>query len=1504
MKSQTLDFFLDFIQDNVALGELFEIVAQHNDETNLSTIQQLIDIRRINANTHTELMEESVQQLGINIARDIFSYRAEAFKKIFDALPEYTKVSGTKNWSKFVAMLIGGSFNSSRLYTNDYQTFVPTPLGTLIKDGGTWYKTTHVDLEVDIKLIDQLDLTITREAREAIITALVAQGMEVTEAENWHTNHIGLDPVNNDAYQRTARNVMFFQRCSQLFYQWAPIEEVLRKVYTTIDIASGIYIGAHTVVEPIRRSTVGKPLISELQFIQPDFIHGGTEVAFGVNILFSDNSVLTEEVYVKDHPDIESRNGNKVIFREPPAITSIDLTLVYGDTEHVITVRMFPLGIEPDPTSIVFKKKELFGNSSTIIQVYGVYANGQQRDLTASGNLILETPLGTFNGTHLVLPYVIADTKIFLKAKYQGIFDYTVQTEFDVRKSEMDLVPASLSLSLNDTYEQGQEINLRATVTYNENTSAIVDPQYISTSEHTQLVEDSLRSAVMRTDYLTSVVAQYTENGVTVSTSKTIKFLAPKTVLANIDIVMPNVITEGDEVKPKAIALYVTENATHQQIIDRDPSIIVAELEVEAYWTSSADPSTDVRNLPSISSINGSFSAPYVTDGYDSFNINAGVLDGSTMKSFSKLFDIYGSKYVPRMLSLLSSGKLNSGNYANLPVSCKWNTGKSASAFAQISVEFIPSPSSKTEAFNRTVLLQEEAIKNGQDPTQFDPNNPDYSRWVTLTISDSTVNMYDPFLAVQEKVKQLYFKGDLHGTAKVTMTYEYDGTEISSFREVVLVPVRALVRSIEIECNTILFEKSRTFARLFATYEDGTQEYVQAANWSAEWPEKDDDEYDVIEFNPSTYSGMSIVEILEGRTPTTFADFSTMETSKLPIFRNVGTLAELNTTTYDGAIVQVNKLNTDSMAKIQARFFRIEHELEVQLRIPLPKSINNITNARIDGSTNIRADVVGEPYSLVCTFEMPGIVRNMDGSYGTVAKTSYDAEMTCDWAITNHYTLDIQGDQRTLIPSETPVATMDNEGNVSPSQNADTAVRIRARYQCDGYSIERFLIVYILRANSYLLSMGITGQEIVWDVSERNSTINYDNGIWYVPYSYRVVLNNAEEINGNLASWRIGADTDVEGVSIDSTAGYLFLSSQISDGNIRIDCDFNTINPETTLDETISTSRVIEFRSTRSIISAEIAEILPNIIPNSSYQLEMEYIRRNDQIGSNLSPDADTVSFSWSIVEGSPGFTIDNNGVFRFAPAEDIQVVKVRCTLREQRTIFERDIEITCLKVGYPQELSLTGFSNVRDDSVFQLSALLGRTGTFDKENVNAKSLWQVTNDRGDTVTVQGVSVDQRGNVTIGALLSDIRFGIRVTYIEGTARLVQTHFIDAFSSYPYYGTAPFGVTSLPLALANLTNRLRSKVGGTFVFSPRTNEYGYFMCPSRYGTAAFAGASDSQGQVNLAWRGMDGARWPITGDDGRRGAISLQRIFDNVTDTLLLYRTDERAFGTAILTVQY
>ncbi|AQT28586.1 hypothetical protein YOLOSWAG_104 [Erwinia phage vB_EamM_Yoloswag] len=1508
MNSNTEQFFLDFLQDNPAWEELFETMGRLNDDLNLSTIQQLLDIRNITADSPTEIAEESIRQLGINVSRDMMSYRIDQYKRVIDVLPDYSQLAGTRDWSKFVSFLLGGQFDTTRLWTADYQTFLPTPLGVLIKDGGTWYKTTHVDLEVDAHLIDVgLDLTIDVQAADDIVAALQQIGMTEQEATDWHTNHIGFDPVNIDLVQRTARNVMLNRRMTALFYQWAPIEEVLHGVQTAVNIGLAIYMTAHTVVEPVRRFFVGAPLASSLSFIEPEYVHGGEEVVFGVMVRYSDGTEQTYECYVEDNAYIESRNGNAVVFSEPNAITAIDLEVTYQGNTHQIATRLFPLGVEPDPVEIWTEAPTLYGNSTNKLRVYGKYVDGTTRDLTASGSITITPDLGAMSGSNLVLPSVTADTEIHITVLYQGQADILHTDTFPVLRSVRELVPETLALIVDDTLTQGADTALQCVVTYNDGTSKIVVPQYLSSSNDVQIVEDVLKSNVRRRDYMTNLVAQFDDNG-SVSVTRQIKMRAPLNILADVDIVLPANIMERQNITPKAMGLFVLETATQQQINDRDSSVVVAYQELEGTWFSSEDIPSGIYALPQVNPQTGEFQAPTIDDGYLDFILHVSIVDGSMLRTFSEIFPVYDTVLTPKIVDVVSGSRVKSGDFINLPTVALWSDGSSYAAACAMSVEYIPSASAVEEARARIIELQKQAVAIGADPTVYDPDNPDYSQWVNVEISNGAGTLYDKQLQREQPIQLLYYTGDLHGVARVTMTYEFEGTTITNTRDFQVVPVRALVDTILIEMPDELFDQSRTFARLFATYADGVQEYVQAASWSGVWPDQDTDDYELLRFVPGTYTGTAIVETVEGRAPTDIKDFRQMKISKLPMFDQIGTMQQLATTLYDGAVVQIGKSNETTSAAVRARFYRIETQFEVTIEpTPMP-SINTILNSRIEGATSISAAILSESYALVNTYESGGIVQQLDGSYVEGEKKQFDVEVSSDWSIVNSWYFERNDDSAIVLePTDDTVAEIDQDGNLTVNVNANCAVRIRAQFICDGYAIEKFLTVYINLANTYLRSISIVGPEVYWDQSDRNPTLAYKDGRWYVPYSLRVILQDTTEIETTDATWSIGDDTNVDGVSIDALNGYVYLAdAQLSDGRIRINAVYKKINPDTQAVETISGTRVIQMQSTRTITGVAIDLPASNIEPNREYQAVASYERRDEQTGSSAVPDSDTVSFDWQVTSSVPGFTIDaQTGKFQFAPSEQPQTVTIEVTVTEQRTSITTAIDVTCPGIGFPQDLTVVGFVNVRDDSTMQMKAQLGRTGTFVKDDVTASTLWQTTNSKGDTVTLTGISINaQTGMLTIGKILADVDFGVKATYIENNVRLTQVHYMRAYSSYPRFGTAPFGVNTVAGVETAITNRLRSSVGGTFVLSPKTDEYGYFISRADYGSAQFAAGADAQGNINPDWTAFDGAKWPVTGNDGQRGPLVLRKTYDNLTESWNVYRTNVRAFGPAVVTVRY
>lgn len=1491
MKNISSEMLSEYFAQNPALEELFETLGATN-EIALNQIQELLDIRNP---VQDAALLENIRMMGVNLDREIMEKRLPELRKLYNQLPEWRQVSGTISWPKYVSMLIGQPFNAQRLYTTDYDAFYPTPMGALIQDNGTWYKTTHV--EVDAPTALDLDITVRPSDIEAIKQSLISIGMTDAEAMKWAYDHVGLTPVNNDPIQTQVKYTLMHLRLADLFYEWAPIEEVIASIKSTLNLGLTLHLSANTVLESTRRFMVGSPLKTGIKFLVPDFINGGVWVSIGTEIKYSDGTTTTEPAWIESEAIIE-RRGNEVRFKEPNAVTTIQMKLSHDGLEQSTQTKLYPIGLTPDPDSLTIVCPVFYGSSSAQVRVYGHFGSNK-RDLTDSGLVTIESTIGVVQGNLITFPAIVQDTETTIKATFSGMRDIVVAQDQIVKRSVLQRVPVELSISIPEQIHQGQTVDIQSYVTYNDGQTELCYPQYTLSSSLATIVEDKFSSTVLREDYGVTIVAEFGAP-VSVRAIAPVILRAPRSILVDVEINLPEV-KERMYITPTATATYMSDVATPEQIANRDPRYIVAVQPIRGTWFSTEDPDAGIGNVDIVRATTGEFYAPLV-ESISKYQININVVEGTQVKTFSKVFDVLPLDLVPMQVDINHGRVVGSGSAINLPTVCTFNTGQTFAAAAALSVEYIPSESAKQEARERTIKLQQQAIEQGQDPTIYDPDNPDYTRWMRVEIVDGTATLYDPMLQRKQKMKQLYFVGDLHGSARVTMKYAFNGHSIQNKRDFQLIPTRSLVTGLEIEVPTLIFGDSRTFARLVATYEDGSQEYVEGA-YSGLWPEQDD-EYELIRFVPGEFTGLAVCRAVEGSEPTTIAEFRAMEVSKLPMFDNIGTIQQLKSTYYSGAVVQVGRLYADTQASIIAQHFRRETSIPVLLAQRPAVSLNNVVSSRIIGPLQISASDVVASYSLAVTYRTNGIQKLVDGSYVNAKPKEFEQEMTANWSILNQYLVDESSGQPVLIQSDRDLVELDSNGDMTMLENITCAIRIQASYTCDAQNVVRQILVNVSKANTYLQDCIILGQDIVYDQMAKNSSYEIEDGKWFIPYSLRVLFSTGDERLTSDAQWSLGQDTTVE-AQIDNLQGHLFLPpNQISDGKIRIDALYSDIDPSTGETEEIVGTRVISFLTDQTIIDLSVQVPASNIEPNTEYQAFAQYTRRNDQTGSNEMPDSDTVKFAWAIVESVPNFSITEDGRFKFGASTQPQTVIVSCTLTEQRTVITRNLSITCLGVGYPQDLSISSFVNVRDNSQIQCTAWLGRSGGFQRENISDKCLWQIVNSRGDVVSVPGVSINNVGQITLGRLHSDVRFGVRASYIEGQARLSQLRFINAFTSFPKFGSAPFGLNTMPRAEQELTTILRTATGGTFVFTTKNDEYGYFMIHGSYGSATFGASSDSSGRVNLGWKGMDGAKWPVTGDDGERGPLLMQKSYDNVVEDILLYRTDERAFGTAVLTVRF
>lgn len=163
-------------------------------------INQLLRIRALRQTDDRNIALSTIRMLGFNISSDFFNLNPDLALIPYEFARYYENSYG-KDFYKFISFILGREVIVTPLYTQDYNTFLETPLGVEQVDGGDWYLTTHVDLVVDIT--------------------------------GFADNII------------SAPGKTFYDQVLQFFYDYAPIQLVVRKLLFSLTVRTTIsFVGA------------------------------------------------------------------------------------------------------------------------------------------------------------------------------------------------------------------------------------------------------------------------------------------------------------------------------------------------------------------------------------------------------------------------------------------------------------------------------------------------------------------------------------------------------------------------------------------------------------------------------------------------------------------------------------------------------------------------------------------------------------------------------------------------------------------------------------------------------------------------------------------------------------------------------------------------------------------------------------------------------------------------------------------------------------------------------------------------------------------------------------------------------------------------------------------------------------------------------------------------------------------------------------------------------------
>ena len=94
-------------------------------------------------------------------------------RHMLPSLPQYVDTNSGNNWGAFLGLLLDGKLRVEQLWTKDYVNFTGSPQGPTIIDGGPWFKSTHVSVQLSYigyrNVLAQLGSSFTSELAHQIL---------------------------------------------------------------------------------------------------------------------------------------------------------------------------------------------------------------------------------------------------------------------------------------------------------------------------------------------------------------------------------------------------------------------------------------------------------------------------------------------------------------------------------------------------------------------------------------------------------------------------------------------------------------------------------------------------------------------------------------------------------------------------------------------------------------------------------------------------------------------------------------------------------------------------------------------------------------------------------------------------------------------------------------------------------------------------------------------------------------------------------------------------------------------------------------------------------------------------------------------------------------------------------------------------------------------------------------------------------------------------------------
>lgn len=488
----------EFLQENPAWDDLLTAFEDVSDERVGDFNKALLEVRDLAYVTDENLLEQNLRLKGITLTEELYKLRGTEIFKSLSAMPSFSELHGSPNYPKFLEFLLGRGVKVNRLYTSDYVNFSPEPEGRLIHEGGNWYQTTHVEIEVE------------------------------------EINTLGVN----------AERIV-----QDLFYRFAPIEEVIYRTMDLIRLVGNYYLRSkvhvchkeyvNVIPEDVGiRVHLSSQLMSgeeyEVRLITTKF--GGGEIS----------SIPSSVIIDSDNVSVEYKDGKLEVKSD-----TTERVRIYADRVLKV-VDILGTGVIPEPSEVYVvadKDSLLFGESTrhTLMGVYGderrpvpdqdcvewYHSNSNHAEI--DGNVVSMTEnVRTKSQDTVTAKYstpkginMVAKRHLVLHTSFNGVY------------------PIKLRVECPDVLRQGEEHQAYTYLQYSDFSEVAVNAVIVSKSPAVYVSVDSkLTPTITYSDYKVEIKSSFKEDGYTFEASQEILCEYPIFDISSVEIVGADSLNE------------------------------------------------------------------------------------------------------------------------------------------------------------------------------------------------------------------------------------------------------------------------------------------------------------------------------------------------------------------------------------------------------------------------------------------------------------------------------------------------------------------------------------------------------------------------------------------------------------------------------------------------------------------------------------------------------------------------------------------------------------------------------------------------------------------------------------------------------------------------------------------------------------------------------------------------------------------------------------------------